>query len=212
MATDVAEFLGAAIGLNLMFGVPLFIAGLLTGVIAFGILELQRRGYRGFELAITALLGHRVRSASCTRRCRSARRRHDALRGLIPHLGGSSAAYLAVGIVGATVMPHVIYLHSALTKGRVQTRNDAERRRVLRFERVDVIIALSLAGLINLAMLAVAAKLLHTHGLTGVDTIQGAHARVRPAGRAAARRWPSRWRCSPPAPRPPASARTPARS
>jgi manganese transport protein len=175
MATDVAEFLGAAIGLNLIFGVPLLVAGLITGVIAFAILELQRRGYRGFELAIAGLLGI-VLLGFLYETLKIGPSAPDALRGLIPHLGGPDAAYLAVGIVGATVMPHVIYLHSALTKGRVEMRNDAERRRVLRYQRVDVIVALSLAGLINLAMLAVAAKLLHVPGLTGVDTIQGAHA------------------------------------
>jgi manganese transport protein len=175
MATDVAEFLGAAIGLNLLFGVPLLVAGLITGVIAFAILELQRRGYRGFEVAIAGLLGI-VLLGFLYETLKIGPSAPDALRGLIPHLAGANAAYLAVGIVGATVMPHVIYLHSALTKGRVEMRNDAERRRVLRYQRVDVIVALSLAGLINLAMLAVAAKLLHVPGLTGVDTIQGAHA------------------------------------
>jgi manganese transport protein len=177
MATDVAEFLGAAIGLNLLFGVPLLVAGLITGVIAFAILELQRRGHRGFELAIAGLLGI-VFLGFLYETLKIGPSAPDALRGLIPHLGGSNAAYLAVGIVGATVMPHVIYLHSALTKSRVEMRNDAERRRVLRYQRVDVIVALSLAGLINLAMLAVAAKLLHGAGgtVSGVDTIQGAHA------------------------------------
>jgi manganese transport protein len=175
MATDVAEFLGAAIGLNLLFGVPLLAAGLITGVIAFAILELQRRGHRGFELAIAGLLGI-VFLGFLYETLKIGPSAPDALRGLIPHLGGGNAAYLAVGIVGATVMPHVIYLHSALTKSRVEMRNDAERRRVLRYQRVDVVVALSLAGLINLAMLAVAAKLLHVPGLTGVDTIQGAHA------------------------------------
>lgn len=177
MATDVAEFLGAAIGLNLIFGVPLLAAGLITGVIAFGILALQRRGHRGFELAIAALLGI-VFLGFLYETLKIGPSAPDALVGLVPHLAGGSAAYLAVGIVGATVMPHVIYLHSALTKSRVELRNDAERRRVLRYQRVDVIVALSLAGLINLTMLAVAAKLLHVPGLTGVDTIQGAHAQL----------------------------------
>ncbi len=177
MATDVAEFLGAAIGLNLLFGVPLLVAGLITGVIAFGILELQRRGHRGFELAIAGLLGI-VFLGFLYETLKIGPSAPDALRGLIPHLGDSGAAYLGVGIVGATVMPHVIYLHSALTKARVETRSDAERRRVLRYERVDVLVALSVAGLINLAMLAVAAKLLHGSGLTGVDTISGAHAQI----------------------------------
>jgi manganese transport protein len=174
MATDVAEFLGAAIGLNLLFGVPLFIAGLLTGVIAFGILALQQRGFRQFELAITALLGI-VFLGFLYETLKIGPSAHDSLTGLIPHLGNGDAAYLAVGIVGATVMPHVIYLHSALTKGRVPTRDDGERRRVLRYERLDVIIALSIAGIVNLAMLALAAKLLHVPGLTNVDTIQAFH-------------------------------------
>jgi manganese transport protein len=177
MATDVAEFLGAALGLNLLFGVPLFTAGLITGVIAFGILELQRRGYRGFELAIAALLGL-VFAGFFYETLRVGPSAHAALGGLIPGLHGSDALYLAVGIVGATVMPHVIYLHSALTRGRMAVRDDDERRRVLRFERVDVIVALGLAGVINVAMLAVAAKLFHVPGLSGIDTIPAAHAAI----------------------------------
>jgi manganese transport protein len=175
MATDVAEFLGAAIGLNLLFGVPLLIAGLITGVIAFAILELQRRGYRRFEIAIAALLGL-VFAGFLYETLRIGPSAGDALNGLVPSLGGGDALYLAVGIVGATVMPHVIYLNSALTKGRVPVRDDGERRRVLRFERIDVVIALGLAGLINLAMLAAAAKLFHGAGQTQVTTIEGAHA------------------------------------
>jgi manganese transport protein len=175
MATDVAEFLGAAIGLNLIFGVPLLAAGLITGVIAFAILDLQRRGYRSFEVAIAGLLGI-VFLGFLYETLKIGPSAPDALKGLVPHLSNSSAAYLAVGIVGATVMPHVIYLHSSLTQTRIPVRDNGERRRVLRYQRADVIIALTLAGLINLAMLAVAAKLLHVPGLTGTDTIQGAHA------------------------------------
>jgi manganese transport protein len=177
MATDVAEFLGAALGLNLLFGVPMLVAGAITGVIAFGILELQRRGHRGFELAIAALLAI-VFAGFLYETLRIGPSAHDTLNGLIPGFGGSGAIYLAVGIVGATVMPHVIYLHSALTKGRMPLHSDAERRRVLHFERIDVLIALGLAGVINLAMLAVAAKLFHVPGLAGTDTIQGAHAEL----------------------------------
>jgi manganese transport protein len=175
MATDVAEVLGAALGLNLLFGVPLFTAGLITGAIAFGILALQTRGYRGFELAIAALLGI-VLVGFLYEALRIGPSVHASLRGLIPGLDGTSSVYLAVGIIGATVMPHVIYLHSALTRGRMTPyRNEAEQRHVLRFERLDVLIALAIAGVINLAMLAVAAKLLHGHGHQGFDTIQGAH-------------------------------------
>ncbi len=177
MSTDVAEFLGAAIGLNLLFGVPLVVAGLLTGVIAFGILGLQRRGFRRFELAIAALLGI-VFAGFLYETAHIGPPAHNVLSGFMPGLSGSSALYVAVGIIGATVMPHVIYLHSALTKGWVDLRNDGERRQVLRFERLDILIALGLAGIINLAMLAVFAKLFHTPALSGLSTIQGAHAEI----------------------------------
>ncbi|MGE5135082.1 MAG: Nramp family divalent metal transporter [Gemmatimonadota bacterium] len=186
MATDIAEFLGAALGLNLLFGMPMLPAGLLTGVIAFGILELQRRGYRRFELAIAALLGI-VFGGFLYETLRIGPSAPLALHGLVPALGGSGSVYLAVGIVGATVMPHVIYLHSALTSRRLPCRNDRERGRVLRFERLDVVIALGLAGVVNLAMLAVAARLLHTPALAGVGSIAGVHAELgRLAGGAAA--------------------------
>ncbi len=175
MATDVAEFVGAALGLNLLFGVPLLTAGLMTGVIAFLILDLQRRGYRRFELAITALLGV-IFLGFLYEALHIGPSARESLGGLVPHLAGSGSLYLAVGIIGATVMPHVIYLHSALTNGRTPVRNDRERGRVLRFERLDVIVALGLAGLVNMAMLAVAAKLLHHTGYTGVSTIPQAHA------------------------------------
>ncbi len=175
MATDIAEFLGAALGLNLLFGVPLLPAGLITGAIAFAMLELQGRGYRRFELAITSLLGI-IFLGLLYETLKIGPSSHDALRGLIPGLSGASSVYLAVGIIGATVMPHVIYLHSALTQGRVRPVNDRERSRLLRFERVDVIIALGLAGLVNLAMLAIAAKLFHTPGLSGLTGIPQAHA------------------------------------
>jgi manganese transport protein len=177
MSTDIAEFLGAALGLNLLFGVPLLTAGLITGVIAFGVLALQSRGYRGFELAISALLAL-VFAGFLYETFRIGPSVHQSLSGLIPRLDGSGSLYLAVGIIGATVMPHAIYLHSALTKQRMPVRDDAERRRVLKFERLDVIIALGLAGLINMAMLAVAAKLLHGNGLSGTTTIPGAHAEL----------------------------------
>jgi manganese transport protein len=175
MATDIAEFLGAALGLNLLFHVPLLPAGLITGAIAFALLELQRHGFRRFELAITALLGL-ILLGFLYETLKIGPSASGAAHGLVPHLNGSSSVYLAVGIIGATVMPHAIYLHSALTKGRIPVRNEQERTRVLRFERADVIVALGLAGLVNMAMLAVAARLFHgTPGYSGVDTIRAAH-------------------------------------
>jgi manganese transport protein len=175
MSTDVAEFLGAALGLNLLFHVPLVVAGVMTGFIAFGILELHRHGFRRFELAITGLLGI-IFLGFLYETLKIGPSASGAAGGLVPHLNGTESLYLAVGIIGATVMPHAIYLHSALTQNRLPVRNDAERTRVLRFERLDVVVALGLAGAINLAMLAVAAKLFHGSGLTGIDTIKGAHA------------------------------------
>src|SRR5215218_3523021 len=174
IATDLAEFVGAAIALNLLFGVPPFAAGLMTAVVAFGILALQTRGYRRFELAIGALLGivllgfaYDLSHVSVDTGALAA--------GLVPGFEGTDSILIAVGILGATVMPHVVYLHSALTQGRVKAENDDERRELMRFQRADVMIAMGLAGVINLTMLVVAAQLFHDSGRTGVDSIEGAH-------------------------------------
>ncbi|MBM2615827.1 Nramp family divalent metal transporter [Actinoplanes sp. LDG1-06] len=174
MATDLAEFLGAAVGLYLLFHVPLFPAGLITAVVAFGILALEQRGYRRFELAIAGLLGIVFLGFL-----------YDLLvvgadpggvaSGLIPRLAGSESLLLVCGIIGATVMPHVVYLHSALTKSRVACRDDGEKRELLRFQRLDVMIGLGAAGLINLSMLVIAASLFHGTGFSDADAIQSAH-------------------------------------
>ena len=177
MATDIAEFLGAALGLNLLFHVPLVVAGIMTGFIAFGILNMQRRGYRRFELTISALLGI-IFLGFLYETLKIGPSASGSLEGLIPRLRGTQSLYIAVGIIGATVMPHVIYLHSALTQRRMPVRNAVERKRVLRFERTDVIVALGLAGLVNMAMLAVAAKLFYATGHTGVSTLQQAHSGI----------------------------------
>jgi manganese transport protein len=177
MATDLAEFTGAALGLNLVVGMPLVVAGGITAVIAFAILHLQTHGYRRFELTITALLGV-IFLGFLYETLRIGPDVRQSLAGLVPHLAGGDGVLLAVGIIGATVMPHAVYLHSALTNGRMPCRDDQERARVLRFERLDVVLALGLAGVVNMAMLAVAAQLFHAHGLTGVTTIQEAHAGI----------------------------------
>jgi manganese transport protein len=174
MATDVAEFVGAALGLNLLFGVPLLPAGLITAVVAFGILALQQRGYRGFELAIAGLLGIVFLGFAYDLSGVGASASGIAA-GLVPHLA-SDQLLLISGIIGATVMPHVIYLHSALTKSRVTCQDDGERRELLRFQRLDVLVALGAAGLINLAMLFVAASVFHHTGGSPVDSIEAAHA------------------------------------
>ena len=174
IATDLAEFVGASIGLNLLFHVPPLVAGLMTAVVAFGILALHQRGYRRFELAITALLG--IVSLGFAYNLVAAHAAPASMAaGFVPHLP-SSALLLASGIIGATVMPHVIYLHSALTKSRVPCTDDAERRELLRFQRLDVVVALGAAGLINLAMLFVAAAVFSHTGQRAANSIQGAHA------------------------------------
>lgn len=175
MATDLAEFIGAAIALNLLFGVPLFVAGLMTAVVAFAILGLQGRGYRRFELTIAGLLALIILGFLYDT-LQIGFDAGDAARGFIPGFAGTDSVLLATGILGATVMPHVIYLHSALTQHRIAPRDDGERRRLLRWQRVDVTIAMGLAGLVNMAMLIIAASLFHDAGMTDLDSIEQAHA------------------------------------
>ena len=175
MATDLAEFIGAAIALNLLFGVPLFTAGLLTGVVAFGILMLQSRGHRGFELAIGAMLGI-ILLGFLYDTLHAGADWGAAARGFVPGFAGGDSILLACGILGATVMPHVIYLHSALTQDRIPAQNDTERRHLLRFLRIDVVVAMAIAGVVNMLMLIIAASLFHGSSLANVDTIAGAHA------------------------------------
>jgi manganese transport protein len=175
IATDLAEFVGAAVALNLLFGVPPFAAGLITAAVAFAILALQQRGYRRFELAIAGFLGivclgflYDLSHVSVDTGA--------LLGGVVPGFSGTDSIMLAVGILGATVMPHVVYLHGALVQGRIRPHDDAERRSLLRFQRLDVVVAMGLAGVINLTMLVVAASLFHESGLTDIDSIEGAHA------------------------------------
>jgi manganese transport protein len=174
IATDLAEFVGAALALNLLFGIPLFPAGLIVALGTFGILELQRRGFRPLEAVITGMLGVIV-LAFAFQVFRVEPEGSRVLAGLFtPRFAGSESVLLAAGILGATVMPHVIYLHSALTQRRVVGRTEAEKRRIFRFELVDVVIAMAVAGAVNASMLVVAAALFNAHGLTGVVGIEGA--------------------------------------
>jgi manganese transport protein len=169
MSTDIAEFLGAALGLNLLFGVPLFPAGVMTGFIAFALLGLQRHGYRRFELAITGLLGL-LFLGFLYETFKIGPSTSATIEGLVPHLSGTESLYLAVGIIGATVMPHAIYLHSALTNRQA----GRARRRSAHPDSSGSTSSLGLAGLINLSMLVIAAELFHVRGLN-IETIQGAH-------------------------------------
>ncbi|HKC20426.1 MAG TPA: Nramp family divalent metal transporter [Candidatus Dormibacteraeota bacterium] len=174
MATDLAEFVGAALGIYLVFGIPLFAAGLLTGVIAFTILGLQSYGFRRLESVIAVLVGVIVIAFGLEVFGARPSWGSVATGTLIPHLDGSASILLAVGILGATVMPHVIYLHSALTQKRVVGANPVARRKIFHFELVDVVIAMGIAGVINLAMITMAAAVFGGRGMTsmGTDLVQ----------------------------------------
>jgi manganese transport protein len=178
MATDLAEFVGAAVGLNLLFGVPLLAAGLMTAVIAFVILALERRRRRRFELVIIALL--LLVGAGFAYLFLAAGGQHygQLAAGLAPRLSGAGTVSLAVGIIGATVMPHVVYLHSALRKDRTLVTGPRERRRLLTANKWDCTVGLGAAGLVNLAMLCVAAALFYKPGLTGISDLGAIHSHL----------------------------------
>ena len=171
MATDLAEFIGAALGFYLLFGIPLFWAGVLTGVFSFGILALQARGARALEIAIAVFVGVILVGFAVQFFFTHAAPGAIAKGLLTPQFDGTESVLLATGILGATVMPHVIYLHSALTQRRVVGRTEEERTKIFRFERTDVIIAMTIAGVINMSMLIMAAAVFNARGLTGVADI-----------------------------------------
>jgi manganese transport protein len=175
MATDLAEFLGAALGFHLLLGIPLFPAAILTGIAAFLILGLQRFGFRPFEAVIAAIVG--IIGVCYIGELFYAKPPLGtvAKHALVPQFDGSESVLLAVGILGATVMPHVIYLHSALLQDRVLPKSEEQARRLYRFTRIDVVIAMSIAGFINVSMLVVAASTFFNTGLTNVDSLESAH-------------------------------------
>jgi manganese transport protein len=186
MATDLAEFIGAALGLHLVFGLSLWFSAVLTGVAAFVILGMQVSGFRRLEATITGMVAVVV-LAFGLEVLRASPSAAGVAHGLfVPRLAGGGSALLAVSIIGATVMPHVIYLHSSLTQNRIVGANPEARRRIFRFEMVDITIAMGVAGVINLAMLATAAAVFHARGLTsagrdmnlvfrGLNSYLGAH-------------------------------------
>jgi manganese transport protein len=180
MATDLAEFLGAAIGFHLLFGWGLFPSALVSAVAAFAILGLQRWGFRPFEAVIAVLVG--VIGACYVAELTFAHPDYGAVlkHAVDPQFGSSEAVLLAVGILGATVMPHVIYLHSALTQDRLVPETDEDAQTLLRYTRVDVVIAMSIAGVINVAMLVMAASTFFKSGLLHVDSLENAHKTLQP--------------------------------
>jgi manganese transport protein len=180
MATDLAEFLGAAIGFNLLFGIPLLLAGLLTGIGVFLILAYQGKGFRSIEAFIAVMVGIIAGSYIIETLLARPDWGQVLIHSVVPSLPGSNAVLLAVGIIGATVMPHVIYLHSSLTQNRVVPKNDVEARRIFAFEKIDVILAMATAGLVNMAMLFMAARVFHETGHSDVGDIMTAYQTLTP--------------------------------
>jgi manganese transport protein len=180
MATDLAEFLGAALGFNLLFGIPLWAAGILTGIATFLILGLERRGFRPLEAVITVMVGVVAVCFLVETILDKPAWGQVVYHAFVPQLPTAESVVLASGILGATVMPHAIFLHSALTQGRIVTRSPVQLRRLFRFEIIDVLIAMGLAGMINAAMLIMAASTFHAQGLTSVGTIQEAYRTLEP--------------------------------
>jgi manganese transport protein len=179
MATDLAEFLGASVGFNLLFNIPLALGGLLTAAATFGILALQRFGFRPVEAVIAAA----VAAISVCYLFETILARPDwtqvGYHAVVPSLS-SGSIYLAVGILGATVMPHAVLLHSALTQNRIVPSSELQARRLFRYEAADVLIALVIAGAINLAMIFMAAATFYTHGHNDVGSLQQADRTLRP--------------------------------
>ncbi len=180
MATDLAEFLGAALGFNLMFGFPLWLGGLLTAAATFLILGLERYGFRPLEMVISSLVG--VIAVSYL--IETVLDRPDWTRVLfhsvVPQFSGTESILLATGILGATVMPHAIFLHSALTQNRIVVKDPKKQRRLFKFEIADVVIAMGVASMVNAAMLIMSAATFHATGLQNIASIEDAYRTLEP--------------------------------
>ena len=183
MATDLAEFLGGAIGLSLLLHIPL-VAGMgVTAVLTYGLLMFEGRGFRPVELVIGGLVAAIALCYLAEMFIAPIDWGAAGIGSVFPALPDAGAVTIAVGIVGATIMPHAIFLHSGLTQNRAPARNDDERRQLLRFSNIEVLIALAVAGLVNMAMVVMAASAFH-HGHSDVarnrDRLFDADAPARP--------------------------------
>ena len=180
IATDLAEFVGAAVGLFLLFHIPLVYAGLLTAVVTFLILGLQRYGFRPLEAIITAMIGIVAVSYLIEIFLVKAEPAQIVSSLFIPSFGSRQGVLLATGILGATVMPHVIFLHSALTQGRIIVKDIDKLKRLFRYEIMDVAIAMTIAGVVNAAMLIMAASTFYVQGLREIGTLEEAYRTLSP--------------------------------
>jgi manganese transport protein len=185
MATDLAEFLGGAIGLSLLFHMPLLGGMVVTAIVTYGILLLERRGFRPLELVISALVGIIALAYLIEMFIAPVAWGQAALHTVLPQIADGEALLIAVGIIGATVMPHAVYLHSALTQNRTPSRDDKDRRLLIRFSNTEVVIALAAAGLVNLAMVMMASSAFHA-GHSDVSEIETAYHTLTPLLGAAA--------------------------
>jgi manganese transport protein len=180
IATDLAEFLGVIVAFYLLFHIPMLIGALLTGAITYAILALHRYGFRTMETVIGSLVGVIAICYVVETLLAKPNWSEVLYHSVVPWLGGSPSVLLAVGIVGATVMPHAIYLHSALTQDRIVPEGSGQVRRIVRFSYIDVIIALTIAGLVNLAMMYMAASVFHSTGHANVADITTAYLTLAP--------------------------------
>jgi len=163
MATDLGEFLGGALGISLLFHLPLLPSMLVTAIVTYGVLLLEKRGFRPLELVVAALVGA-IGICYVMEIFITHVQWPDLAMGLVVYqLPDTQAVHIAVGIIGATVMPHTLFLHSGLTQSRIPPRGDAERRKLLSYSNTEVIVALGIAGLINVAMIVMAAGAFHPH-------------------------------------------------
>jgi len=180
MATDLAEFLGAALGFYLLFGIPLWVAALLTAIITLLILGLEAYGFRPLEAVITGMVGIIAVCYLIETWLVHPDWAQVVWHAVVPQFAGRESVFLATGILGATIMPHVIFLHSSLTQARIVTLDAERRQRLYRFEVLDVAIAMGVAGLINAAMLIMAAGAFFHAGLTHIASIQEAYRTLEP--------------------------------
>lgn len=180
VATDLAEFLGAALGFYLLFGIPLIWAGIITAIITFLILGLERYGFRPLEAVITSFVGVVGLSYLVEIFLVKPNWGDVAYHAVVPQFSGVESILLATGILGATVMPHAIYLHSALTKDRIVVKNPQLLQKLFHYEIIDVVVAMGAASFINMAMLIMAATTFHNTGLTNIGTIEEAHRTLEP--------------------------------
>jgi manganese transport protein len=180
MATDLAEFLGGALGISLLFHLSLLCGLSITAVVTFAVLQLDKRGFRPLERVITALVGVVGLSCLCEVVFASPDWHAALFHTVVPQLHDRSALTLAAGIIGATIMPHTLYLHSGLTQNRMPARNDRERRGLLRFSNKEVVIALGFAGLVNLAMVMMSASVF-SKSAAGIADISVAYHALVPA-------------------------------